>query len=140
MDAIHRCFEPGESVKSVSEDIGYTRAGIYNWCKKYPQRGTTTLINNKNIKPDTLKEGSIAPVPELVQLQAQIKDMQMEIDILKGTTNVLKKDPRIDQTVLKNRDKSVIIDTLRNKYLLPALLRHLSLSQEATIITKNGNE
>lgn len=40
-------------------------------------------MNNKNIKPDTLKEGSIAPVPELVQLQAQIKDMQIEIDILK---------------------------------------------------------
>ena len=30
MDAIHRCFELGESVKSVSEDIGYTRASIYS--------------------------------------------------------------------------------------------------------------
>lgn len=35
IDAIHRCFEFGESIKSVSEDIGYTRASIYNWRKKY---------------------------------------------------------------------------------------------------------
>ena len=67
----------------MSEDIGYTRASIYSWRKKYLQGGTTALMNNKNINPDTLKEGSIAPVPERVQLQAQINDMQMEIDILK---------------------------------------------------------
>lgn len=29
MDALHRCFELGESIKSVSEEIGYTRASIY---------------------------------------------------------------------------------------------------------------
>lgn len=34
MDAIHRCFEPGESIKYVSEEIGYSRASIYAWRKK----------------------------------------------------------------------------------------------------------
>ena len=34
MDALHRCFELGESIKSVSEEIGYTRASIYAWRKK----------------------------------------------------------------------------------------------------------
>ena len=29
MDAIHRCFELGESIKCVSEEIGYSRASIY---------------------------------------------------------------------------------------------------------------
>ena len=50
-------------------------------------------MNDKNIKPDTLAEGSITSVPELIQLQAQIKDMQMEIDILKQIINVLKRTP-----------------------------------------------
>ncbi len=72
MDAIHRCFELGESVKSVSEDIGYTRASIYSWRKKYLQGGTAALMNGKNIKPDTLIEGSTAPAPDLTQLQAQM--------------------------------------------------------------------
>lgn len=52
-------------------------------------------MNDKNIKPNTLTEGSDAPasVPDLAQLQAQVKNMQMKIDILKETINVLKKTP-----------------------------------------------
>lgn len=95
MNAIHRCFELGESIKSVSEEIGYTRASIYSWRKKYLRGGITALMNDKNITPNTLTEGSssTASAPDLAQLQAQIRDMQMEIDILKETINVLKKDP-----------------------------------------------
>jgi len=33
LDAIKRCFEHGESIKYVSEDIGYSRASIYQWRK-----------------------------------------------------------------------------------------------------------
>ena len=93
MDAIHRCFELGESIKSVSEDIGYTRASIYSWRKKYLHGGVPALMNCKNIKPNTLTEGSSSrsSIPELMQLQDQIRNMQMEIDILKETINVLKK-------------------------------------------------
>lgn len=40
-----------------------------------------------------MTEGTTISVPELAQLQAQIRDMQMEIDILKETINVLKKTP-----------------------------------------------
>lgn len=62
------------------------------------------MINDKNIKSNTLTEGSPSSVaaPDLAQLQAQIRDMQMEIDILKETINVLKKDPGINQAALKN--------------------------------------
>ena len=49
MEAIHRCFELGESIKSVSEAIGYTRASIYSWRKKYLHGGIPALINDKNI-------------------------------------------------------------------------------------------
>ena len=96
MNAIHRCFELGESVKSVSEDIGYTRASIYRLRKKYLHGGITALINDKNIKHNTLTEVPPATEsnPDLAQLQAQIRDMQMEIDILRETINVLKKRPR----------------------------------------------
>ena len=131
MNAIHRCFELGESIKSASEAIGYTRASIYNWRKKYLQGGISALINDKNIKPNTLTEGSPASAPDLAQLQAQIRDMQMEIDILKETMNVLKKDPGIDQTALKNREKAVMIDALKSKYPLPELLKRLGLSKSS---------
>ena len=67
MNAIQRCFELGESIKSASEDIGYTRASIYSWRENYLYEGITALVNAKNIKPSTLIEGSqsIASVPSL---------------------------------------------------------------------------
>lgn len=132
MDALHRCFELGESIRSVSEEIGYTRASIYAWRKKYLRGGTAALKNDKNIPPDTLKEGNTpAPANEIEQLHAQMQDMQMEIDILKETINLLKKDPGIDQSALRNREKAVIVDALKNKYPLPSLLKRVSLSKSS---------
>ena len=61
------------------------------------------------------------------ELKAQMFDMQMEIDILKETINVLKK-TGIDQTALTNREKAVIIDALKSKYSLPDLFEKLILS------------
>ena len=55
---------------------------------------------------------------EIRQLQKQVNELQMEIDILKETMNVLKKDPGIDQTTLSNREKAVIVDALKDRYSL----------------------
>lgn len=52
-------------------------------------------MNHKNITPGTLVEGSVSSTDissdEINQLKSQIQDMQLEIDILKETINVLKK-------------------------------------------------
>ncbi|WP_446899649.1 IS3 family transposase [Clostridium sp. LBM24168] len=137
MDALHRCFELGESIKSVSEDIGYTRASIYAWRKKYLRKGTIALMNDKNIQPETLEEGSVASNAKVEELKAQMLDMQLEIDILKETINVLKKDPGVDQTALKNREKAVIVDALKNKYSLPLLLKELNLAKSCYYYQEN---
>ena len=133
MDAIRRCFELGESVKSVSEDIGYSRASIYQWRKKYLRGGSIALMNDKNIQPGKMKEGSqkISPDMEIRQLQKQVYELQMEIDILKETMNVLKKDPGIDQTTLSNREKAVIVDALKDRYSLPNLLEKLTFPKSS---------
>ena len=63
--------------------------------KRYLKEGTLGLMNHKNITPGTLVEGSVSSTDissdEINQLKAQMQDMQLEIDILKETINVLKK-------------------------------------------------
>lgn len=92
-------------------------------------------MNHKNITPGTLVEGSVSSTDissdEINQLKSQIQDMQLEIDILKETINVLKKDPDIDQSALSDREKAVIIDVLKNRYSLPLLLQKLQLSKSS---------
>ena len=135
LDAIHRCHELGENIKYVSEDIGYSRASIYQWRKRYLKEGTLGLMNNKNITPGKLIEGATINTDyssdEIKQLKSQMRDMQLEIDILKETINALKKNPDIDQSALSNREKAVIIDVLKNKYSLPSLLQKLQLSKSS---------
>lgn len=137
LGAIRRCFEQGENIKYVSEDIGYSRASIYQWRKRYLKEGTLGLMNHKNIPSGELNKDTM-PVEsdslssdEVQELKAQMLEMQMEIEILKETINVLKKDPGIDQTVLSNNEKAVIIDALKHKYPLPQLLKKLDLSKSS---------
>ena len=132
LEAIHRCFELGEDVQSVSDEIGYSKASIYTWRKKYIQKGAVALMNPSNERArGNLTEGHSASSKELDDLKTQIQDMQLEIDILKETIAVLKKDPGINKTPLSNREKAVMVDALKGKYSLPLLLRRLGIAKSS---------
>ena len=130
LDAIRRCYENGEMLKSVAEEIGYSSVAILNWHKKYQEKGLVGLMN-KSDTDSSISPKDIQSINDIEALKAQMMDMQMEIDILKETINVLKKDPGVNQEALSNREKAVIIDALKNKYSLPKLCRKLCISRSS---------
>lgn len=88
-EVLRRCFENGESVKSLSEEIGYSRASIYTWRKRYLQGGVASLMNTKNIKPEKLPDmDEKISSEEIESLRKQMYELQLEVDILKETINV----------------------------------------------------
>ena len=114
MEALHRCFELGEDVQSVSAEIGYSRASIYTWRLKYLREGITALMNPADDPRGILMPGTASSSEEINELKAQVRDMQMQLDILKETINVLKKDPGVDQTAFRSREKVTIIGALKD--------------------------
>lgn len=87
-------------------------------------------MNERDIRPGKLEEGhENFDSKDIEMLKGKMLDMQLEIDILKETIDVLKKDPGIDQTALKNREKAVIVDALKNKYSLSLILEKLKLAK-----------
>lgn len=88
-------------------------------------------MNPRDNPRDKLFEGEPASSQEVDKLKVQIQNMQLEIDILKETLDILKKDPGVDMRALKNQEKAVIVDALRNKYSLPLLLKSLKLSRSS---------
>lgn len=48
LDAIKRCFSLGEGVEYVSRDIGYNRASIYSWYRKYQKLELQVLCHLRN--------------------------------------------------------------------------------------------
>lgn len=73
-------------------------------------------------KEDTKNVG-ISKTSELDELRAQSQYLQLEVDILGEILDVLKKDPGTNWGTLKNREKTVMVSTMKNDYPLPLLLR-----------------
>ena len=125
--AIRRCIIDGEAVKSVAEDIGYTYSVVYQWLRSYKEKGYFATMK----KPKKAVPSDLQSTESIEDLKEKMLDMQMEIDILKETINVLKKDPGVDWRALKNREKAVIIGALKDKYSLPKLCAKLAISRSS---------
>ena len=60
-------------------------------------------MNPSDDPREGLVPGTFSATEDIAELKAQMQEMQMQIDILKETINVLKKDPGVDQTALRNQ-------------------------------------
>ena len=115
----------------MSDEIGYSRASIYTWRRKYLQKGALALMTPADDPRGDLIPGSPASSEEMSALKAKMQDLQMQVDILKETITVLKKDLGVDRTNLQSREKAAIIDALKNKYTLPKLLTSLHYARSS---------
>ena len=91
-NVIKRCLIQGEPVKLVAEEIGYTSSLIYKWIREYREKGYFSPMKRTTANID-VNPTDIIFAEDINQLKAQMLGMQMEIDILKETINVLKKTP-----------------------------------------------
>lgn len=141
LEILKRCFERGEKITAVSSETGYSRTSIYNWYWKYQKGGTIGLMRRRKKRDLQRKPSPDVParVPEsdsqlseLKALREKVFDMQMEIDLLKGTIDALKKDQGVgNEAPLTNREKAAIVDANRNKYPLGRLLAGIGLARSS---------
>ncbi|HOI82649.1 MAG TPA: IS3 family transposase [Synergistales bacterium] len=68
---------------------------------------------------------------EIESLRKQIKQLQLERDVLKGTAEIIKKDPGVDQKKLTNREKAILIGALRKDHPLKDLLGCMAMSRSS---------
>jgi len=141
MEVLRRCFEDGEDVEYVARDIGYCRNTIYQWRKDYLKKGVVGLMPlQKRIPREKLPKKINKDIsnPTVTEMQEKIKGLQLDVDILKETINILKKDPGVDMTAIKNREKVVIVDALKNKYSLSMLLAKLNFAKSSYYYQRNA--
>ena len=113
---------------------------IYKWYRQYKKYGVSgPMSSKKQIKRENIDfNAESAPAQDIAELQEQIKQLQMEVDVLKEALNLLKKDPGINITELKNREKAVVIDAMKDKYSLPQLLKLLQISKSSFYYQKKA--
>lgn len=116
-----------ESARVVALKVGVSRPTLYNWKNKLLSHEVAASMKRHN---------SPIPPPERAELEQQveslrrdIRQLQLEHDILKKANELLKKGLGIDPQLLSNREKTMLVDALRQTYTLPELLVALSLAR-----------
>lgn len=68
---------------------------------------------------------------QAAELRRQVYQLQLEKDVLEKAAEIIKKDQGISLKTLTNREKTQVIDTLRNKYSLKELLSVFNMSKSS---------
>lgn len=122
------CDRQGPACK-VAKKVGVSRPMLYKWKDE--------LLGDEAYK-SMRKRNEFAPEDErtvllekIAQLEQQVHRLQLEHDILTRANYLIKKDQGINHLILTNREKTQVIDALRNTYPLPELLNALGLARSS---------
>lgn len=122
------CTRQG-SAKSVAQDLGVSRPTLYNWRTQLLGEDASTSMKPEQ---DPLQGSERAELEEqLAALRREIRRLQLEQDILKKASELIKKDLGIDRQLLTNREKAGLVDALRTTYSLNELLAELGLPRSS---------
>jgi putative transposase len=122
------CTRQG-SAQAVAEKLDVCRPTLYNWKNQLLGHEAPASMKHSNNSP---------PVPERAELERQleslqrdIRQLQLERDLLKKANEILKKGLGVDLQLLTNREKTLLIDALKGLYALPELLAQLDLARSS---------
>ncbi|MDR5763100.1 IS3 family transposase [Caballeronia sp. LZ035] len=118
-----------ESGQAVAQKMGVSRPTLYNWKNQLLGREAPASMKRP-------KNPSQAPDREELErqvesLQRDIRQLQLQHDILKKANELLKKDLGIDLQILNNREKTLLVDALKQTYALSDLLSELDLARSS---------
>lgn len=88
LEVVERILTEGISVRTASEDLGVSYTSMLLWIKQYKENGPTFFSDNKKGTVGIwIDEKEHA---ELIQAQKELKDAQLEVEILKKFHTFLK--------------------------------------------------
>ena len=122
-----------ESARVIAQRVGVSRPTLYNWKNELLGREVPTTMKRHNDSPPAPERTALEGQVE--SLQRDIQQLQLEYDLLKKANELLKKDLGIDLHLLTNREKTLLVDALRQTYPLSQLFGALGLARSPTFIT-----
>lgn len=118
----------GESLAVVARDVGCTPTSVYQWMRRYQSEGILGLMDARNVPMPA------GPVPaagdDVEELRRQVEALRLENAVMRETIRVLKADdPRLDPSMLTNRERTRVVDAIRSEFGLAACLDAVGLKR-----------
>ena len=117
------------SAQAIAQKLAVCRPTLYNW--KHQLLGREVPLSMK-------RQNDAKPVPDQAELQRQVDSLQQDIrrlqlehDLLKKANELLKKGLGVDLQLLSNREKTLLVDALKQNYALSELLAELALARSS---------
>ncbi len=118
------------SAQAIAQKLAVSRPTLYKWKNQ---------LLGREAPPSMKRQNDSNPVPEPEELQQQVESLQrnirrlqLEHDLLKKANELLKKGLGVDlQILLSNREKTLLVDALKQSYALSELLVELDLARSS---------
>ena len=137
-------LESGEGTAAeLAASLGVTRAALYDWRRQIvghnggaPEERGRPVSEPYDDLPDDIEELRAMEG----DLKRQVRELQLEIDVLRATREVAKKDAGTDPKRLANEEKARVIDALRPRWRLKELLGALDIAKSSYYYAKAALE
>ena len=118
------CLRPA-SAQAVADDVGASRGSLYKWKNQLPDHDAAAPMKSQQDGPASSDRAELEH--QLETLRRDVRRPQLEKDVLKKASELLKKELSIDRQPLTNREKTQLVDALRHDYALTDLLGEVGL-------------
>jgi len=122
------CTRQG-GAQAVAQQLGMSRPTLYNWANQLLGHEALASMKRQNDSPPGLERAELEQ--QLEALQRDIRRLQLEHDLLKKANEIIKKDLGIDRQLLTNREKTQLVDALKQTYTLTELLNEMGLARSS---------
>ena len=119
----------GATVADVIAKSGIDTATFYNWRTKFLGKDAQKVVDGLKEKdlPDDVGE-----LQEMIEAQRkELRRLQLETAVWQGAAELVKKDSGADPKNLTNREKTILVGALRDKFELKELLGAVGLAKSS---------
>ena len=117
------------SAQAVAQKLAVSRLTLYKWKNQLLGREVPTSMKHSNETPPDVQ--SLGLEQQIESLRRDIWQLQLEHDLLKKANELLKKGLGVDLSLLSNREKTLLVDALRQTYALAELFAELGLARSS---------
>ncbi|AGB70309.1 MULTISPECIES: IS3 family transposase [Rhizobium] len=118
-----------ESGQQVADRLGVCRPTLYNWRNQLLGHEAASSMKRRKTSAPAREREELER--QLEALQRDVRQLQLEHDLLKKANELLKKGLGVDLQLLSNREKTQLVDALKDIYRLPELLVQLGIARSS---------
>lgn len=128
-EAVRLRLEEGLALKDIAQRLGVkNKVSMQQWATRFEQEGDMGLIPKRTSacqpQPD------VPSIPDDIgELKKRCEELELENAVMKERLDVLKVDPCASAADLSSIEKTLMADSLRKRFELPALPKRLGLKR-----------